>query len=596
MGWIKKSNVIALAAASGLLALFFLFFFDSLLKRALIAAAQAAVRARVEIASVETHLFKGTLLLKDFTAANKDEPMKNLFELQEARFVFKPSAALRGKVVVSDASLLGLRFGTARKTDGTLPASKPSALELMARKALAPQAETALSHLSDAKASFKADLDPKNLKSLSGLDEAQKKADSMKTRWQGRLDAFKGMDKEIKDIQASLQDLSKGGNSPADFARKAQAVQQAQAKLKGMQKQMEDTRKDLAGDMAEIQNAMKKAEELKKQDLKGLMAAAGLPSLDAESLTKRLLGPAMAAKVSKTLYWISLAKKKSSGSPAKKAEERTRRKGVDVEFPTPGADPQFLLEHAAISGTVASLLQGKDMDLQGTLTGVTSNAPLYGKPARLELGGTVKGGPTLSLKGVLDQTKGQGVGALDFDYTGMPLSGMVLGDGELGASVTAGSAKLKGRIATQGEEWKGEILVTASSLSLEPKLGLQGDMARYAGSALKGVRSLNAKIGLSGKEDDLRFTIDSDLGKTLADGLKAGISAQFAEQRKALEAKLNALYAPKLQGLQGQTGQLQSQLQGPLNDQQQLIEKALKDAAGKSLGGNPLDKLKGLFR
>lgn len=597
MGWIKKGNVIALAVVAGLLALFFLVFFDGLLKRALIAGAQTAVRAKVEIVSVKTKLLQGTLLIKGLTAANKDEPMKNLFEFQDASFAFKPSAALRGKVVISDASLLGLRFGTPRKRSGALPRSdKPSALEGLAKKALGSEGQASLAKLSEAKTAVSGKIDADKLKSLAGLDEAEKKVNDVRDRWKGRLDAFKHFDKDVAAIQTELKSVGKGGSAPADIARKIQTVQQAQAKLKAMQQQVQGARADLDSDLGQVQSALKKAEDLKNQDLKGLMAAAGLPSIDADSMTKRLLGAVLGDRVGSALYWVDWAKKKSSGSAVKKAPERPRRKGVDVEFPTPGADPQFLLEKARLTGRLDSVFQGKDMDLEGTLTGVTSNAPLYGKPARLVMKGAVAAGPKLSFNGLLDQTKEPGSTSLDFDYAGMPLAGLFLGDSEVGAEVSGGSARLNGRLSSSGDLWKGQVLIDAAGVALTPKLGLKGDVARFAGSALQGVKSFSARVGIEGAQDDLRFSISSDLGKTLAAGLKSAFSAELALQEKALRAQIDALYAGKAKALQAQTSQLQAQLLGPLDAQQGLLDKALKDAASKSAGGNPFEKLRNLFR
>jgi uncharacterized protein (TIGR03545 family) len=598
MGWIKKGNVIALAAAAGLMALLTVCFLDSLVKRALVAAAQAAVQAKVDIVSVDVRVLRGSLLIEGFAAADKSEPMKNLLEFERASLAFKPSAALRGKVVISDASLSGLRFGTPRKASGLLPRpEKPSALERMARRALASEeGRAALSKLSQAKSALSGDLDPSRLKSLAGLDEAQKKFDEVSGRWKEKAIAFKNFDKDVAAVQAELKSLGQGGSSPADIARKIQALQQAQAKLKALRDQVQSARKDLEADLGLVKEALNKAEELKRQDLNGLLAAAGLPSLDADSLTKRLLGPALSQKLGSALYWVNWAKTKSAGSAAKKAPQRPRRAGVDVTFPTPGADPAFLLEKASIDGRLAAAFQGKDLDLGGTLTGVTSDAPLYGKPARLSLKGAVAGGPRLSVEGRLDQTRSPGAASVSFDYAAMPLAGLILGDDEMGALVSAGAARLNGQISSQGELWKGEILIEASGLALDPKLGLTGETARLAASALRGIKTFKARVAVEGAEDDLRFTLSSDLGRALAEGLKGAFSAELAVQRKALEAKLDALYAGKAKDLQAQAGRLQTQLLGPLDAQQGLIEKALKDAAGKSLGTNPLERLKGLFR
>lgn len=597
MGWIKKGNVVSLAAAAGLLWLLAFLFLDALAKRTLISAAQAVFQAKVDVSSVDVRLLKGALRIEGFAAADKSEPMKNLIEFREARFAFKPSAALRGKLVIREASLEGLLFGTPRKKSGALSRPrKPSALESLAHRALgSEEGQAALSRLSEAKSALK-DIEPSRLKSLAGLDETQRQIDEVAARWKEKAAVFQALDKDVASIQAGLKELSAGAASAADVARKLQALQQAQSKLKALRDQVQSARRDLDSDLALVQGSLKKAEELKKRDLDGLLSAAGLPSLDAESLGKRLLGPLLAQRVGSALYWINWAKTRSAGAAAEKTPERPRRAGVTIAFPAPGADPSFLLEQASLSGRLASAVNGQNLDLSGTLSGVASDPPLYGKPARLKLAGAVPNGPQLVLNGVWDQTLPQrSAASLSFDYNGMPLSGLALGDGEIGALVSAGSGRLKGNIRSEGELWKGEILLQASGLALDPRLGLSGEAQRLAAGALRGVKSFSARVGIEGTEDDLRLTFSSDLGRTLAEALKGAFSAELSAQRKALEAKLDALYRDKAKDLQAQAARLQSQLLAPLEAQQGLVEKALKEAAGKSLG-NPLERLKGLFR
>lgn len=598
MSWIKKGNVLSLLAAAGLFWLLAFLFFDALVKQALVSSAQAAFRAKVEIDSVDVGLLRGSLLIEGFAAANKNEPMKNLLEFQRARLTLKPSAALRGKIVIREASLEGLRFGTPRKTSGALPRpQKPSALESMARRALdSAEGRAALSKLSGAQSALSGDLDASRLKSLAGLDDAQRKIEEVGARWKEKAASFKDFDKTAAAVQADLKNLGTGGSAAADIARKVQTLQRAQASLNALRDQVQSARKDLDADLGLVKASLEKAEELKRRDLNGLLAAAGLPSLDADSLTKRLLGPALSAKVGSTLYWVNWAKTKSAASAGKKASERPRRAGLDVAFPAPGADPAFLLEKASLDGRLAALFQGKDLDLSGVLTGVTSDAPLYGKPARLSLKGAVAGGPRLSVEGRLDQTRSPATASISFDYAGMPLAGLMLGDGEIGALVSAGSARLKGLIEIQGERWKGDILIEASGLALNPQLGLSGETARLAASALRGIKTFQARVGVEGTDEDMRFTLTSDLGRALSEGLKGAFSSELSAQRKILEAKLDALYGEKAKDLRAQAGRLESQLLGPLDERQGLVEKALKEAAGKSLGPNPLERLKGLFR
>lgn len=529
MSWLKKGNLAALAVAAGLMALFLAVFLDPLLKRGLISAGQAAAKAKVEVGSLSTSLRRGELLITAVAVADKNEPMKNLLVLGEAKLAFKPSAALKGRAVITDAALTGLRFGTQRKTSGALPASKEdSKVEEAVRSAVGPQV---VEKAAEAKKAV-AGAGLGELKSLAGLDEAEAKLKDVESRWKSRVETFKDVGK-------------------VDAVKALSLIKEAEA-----------ANRDLAADLESVQLALRKAEELRNQDLQGLLAMAGVPSFDADSLTRRLLGPELADKVGKGLYWAQWLKRKSSGDPKKKDNaERPRRKGVNVEFPKPGADPAFWLKQARLSGEHAG------MTLEGRLADVASD----GRTSRLKLEG--KGsGRTLTLLGALDSK------ALDLGltYGGLPLSGLALGQGDVAASVASGSAKADAKLRIT-ERWKGEALLDASGVKLKPQVALSGAAGRAASAALASVTRFSARVGVEGTEDDLRFSVGSDLGKTLAGALKNAATAEAEAKTRELRARLDAKYQPRLEALKAR----QAELLKPLEDAQ----KRLKESAGSGLKG-----------
>lgn len=594
MRWLKKGNFIAVGVVAVAIAVFCGFFMDPLIKWGLIKAGQSAVQAKVEIGGLKTSLFSGRLEIRRLATANRNDPMKNLLELEQASFQFSPGQALRGKVVIPEASILGLRFGTARKTSGALALSRrPSAIAKMVEKELAPAKDQALSKIGEVKA-VAAELDPKKLTSLKALDESSGRLKELSERWKGKLEVAK-IDGEIKQIQEQVKSLQGGGSTLGDIALKAKTAQDTQSKISGLLKDVESSKNAVTQELNDVRATIKKAEELKNKDLNGLLQAAGLPALDAESLAKRMLGPATANKISTGLTWVSWTRKQMASPKSKQAQAPPRRKGINIEFPVHNAKPAFLLEKALLSGVLASIFQGRDMKLEGALYGATSNPPLYGKPARLVLKGAVpNGGPRMGLEGLIDQTKTPGSTELSFLYEGLPLTGTELGDGELGAAIKSGLARINGSLRISGDNWKGQFVVQAAQVSLEPRLGLKGPAAQYAALALQGINKFSATIGVEGSEDDLHFKISSDLGQSLAQGMQKAVSSAFADQRKLLESKLNALYADKANALRNQTESLQASLLAPLNRQDAALREALKNAAAKSLGKS-LPNLNKLF-
>lgn len=595
--WINAGSVKKTAAVAAVLFLFFWLALDPLLKWGLVKAGQAAAGAKVDIGSLSTSVTAGKLEIRGIAVANKNEPMKNLFELSEAVFQFSPGQALRGKVVIPQSGLKGFQLGTARKTSGALPRSKPSALESMVERQLAPAEKNLGGDVSKAKAAA-AEVDPKKLESLKGLDAAQNELGKVGGQLKGQVGADK-LDAQIKDLEAQIKQLQGGGNAPQDIARKAQLAGSLQGKIKALMAQVDQSRAAVGQQFAGVQSKLKSAEDLKHKDVNGLLAAAGLPTLDAESLTRHLLGPAASKKLSTAIYWISYVRKRAAPQQDKAAAPppAARRRGVNIEFPQARSYPQFLLERAELSGKMAALFQGQDMDLQGVLTGVTSNPPLYGKPAQLTMKGAVPKGPSMSLVATVDQVKKPGATELQLRYAGLPLTGMALGDDQLGASLKGGLATLNGTIRIVGDQWNGTVLLQADQVSLEPKVTLAGPAAGFAKAALSGIRRFTLTIGISGVESDLHFHISSDLGQTVAEGMKKAFSGELAKQRKAVEDKVNALYAGRAKQLQAQTDEAQKKLLAPLDKQKAQLDDQLKRAVSQGLGKSipGLNKLK-LFK
>lgn len=592
--WVRKGNIVAAGVAAVLLSIFLFFFMDPILKWGFKKAGRAAAGAKVDIASVKTSVFRGRLALRGVAVADKSEPMKNLFQFDEAVFEFSPKEALRAKIVIPKASITGLRFGTKRKKSGAIrgAAGKPSALERAVNKELAGAGSLALDKLGQA-APAKPEIDPKKLQSLAALDQAKGRLAELEKKWKGKIDPAK-YEARVKALQEKAKAI-RGGGSPAEIAKSVKTLQDIQKDSRQLLQDIDAQRGALKTEFDSVQEELKKAESLKSKDVNGLLAAAGLPTLDSESLARHLLGPQAARKLSTALYWIAWARKHAAASSKDKtAEPPERRRGVNVEFPLKDSTPQFLLEQAELAGAAPSPLGGADMAISGAVGGVNSNPPLYGRPATLTLTGqTAGGGPSMDLRGLLDQTRKPDSAELSFHYAGLPVAGLELGDGQLGAQLEQGTARLSGTAKIIGGEWKGEVLAQVDGAKLLPKIGTSGPETRYVQAALSGIKRFSATITFEGKENDLHFHVASDLGQAVSDGLKKGVSSQLLAQKKALQDQLEALYSGKAKGVSSDSGRLQSSLLGPLDQQKGALQNILQQSAPKGLNVPGLNKLFG---
>lgn len=239
--------------------------------------------------------------------------------------------------------------------------------------------------------------------------------------------------------------------------------------------------------------------------------------LDGDSLSHHLLGPLTARNLTPALYWISWIRRHmaiSAPAAMRLAEASPGRFGVNVEFPLQDSTPQFLLERAAIFGAVD---QGGGLPLKGSVTGINSNPPLYGRPTFLSLAAGIPGkGPALDLQGFLDQTKKPQTAEVSLHASGMDLAGLRLGDSKLGALILRGTALANATLRISGDAWKGAIMIQAEDVALEPTVGLTGPSAQRAASALTRAKKFSSVISFEGTENGLHFHISSDLGQAVA--------------------------------------------------------------------------------
>src|SRR6266566_339434 len=102
----------------GLLVGGWLLFADRLAKGAFESVGTAIVGAKVEVGRLHLDLSHGKVALNGLVVASPDEPFKNLLEADELTADIGVAPLLEKKVVIDRLAANGLRFGTARQSDG----------------------------------------------------------------------------------------------------------------------------------------------------------------------------------------------------------------------------------------------------------------------------------------------------------------------------------------------------------------------------------------------------------------------------------------------------------------------------------------------
>jgi len=96
-------------------------FKNIIVKRAIVAGMQSAFQAKTDIGYLDFQIFGAKLTIKDLQQANKNDVMKNIFQVGEITFDFNLTELLRGKFDTENITVADVLIGTERKTSGYIP-------------------------------------------------------------------------------------------------------------------------------------------------------------------------------------------------------------------------------------------------------------------------------------------------------------------------------------------------------------------------------------------------------------------------------------------------------------------------------------------
>ena len=341
--------VVIFIAATGICVTLFK---NIVLKKAMVSAMQGIFNAKTDIAKVDLQIFKSSLEIIGLEQANKNSPMKNLFQIDKIALDFNLTELLKGKFDAENMEVSGVAIDTDRKTSGELPANKVKAKKEKPaeskidsdKKSLADSAAVKL------KAMF-ADYNPEKL--LSGIQNELKSPDTAKrigADVQSKVEKWQSVPKDIeasvKDLSANVETLTKTDwskvNDPVKLKDSLEAVKKAMDSSKNLSEKIKTSTNGLAEDSAAVKDYAKDLQSAIKSDtalidekvkiLKNTFSPAGLKQImnDAvQSMMYEILGK-YAPYAIKAVNAAQSAKSSSQGDTKKKDSSKSKKKSAKL--------------------------------------------------------------------------------------------------------------------------------------------------------------------------------------------------------------------------------------------------------------------------
>jgi uncharacterized protein (TIGR03545 family) len=583
----RKSYLLPRLIALVLLWAFFFFAFDPLLKWGLIKGIEKAAGARAEIATLRTSFLHPSLKLTGFALADAKSEFTNLVEFSELSFSAEGAPLLEKKLVVDEAALNGLRFGTARKTSGKLPFVKeePSALvEGMKEEAK----NFALDRAADVKASavkgYK--VDPAELESVKLAKQLEEDYTKDYKNIADRLDAKKYQDR-LDELKARYEKAKAAGN-PLKQAKEYAAI------AKDAKQVVEDFKKDKAdvqASLARAKDSFKALDEARRKDVALAMSKMKLPSLDTQSLARMLAGRSIVEKTAAGLKWANLARKYMPSS-AKGPLSGEAKRGRVVHFPRERAYPSVLIKKLALTGELGA---EDPLEYAGTIEGLTTQPQVYGRPTTAVVKGA-KGRRRLDLKAVLDATGPQVRTDSSLVYSGMAVGSMDLGSpSSFMVNIAGATGDLEASLRTAGEELDGKAALRLSGASFKADAaGIKAEpLKRAVQSSFAGLTSAVIGADISGTLKAPKLSVTTDLANALSKAFAGAMGAEVKQAQEEAQKKVDEALKPYRAKLDGLASAKQAELDGRLEDAESKVTGS-SDGLLKNLapGGLKLPKFK----
>ncbi len=509
---------------------FFAFAFDPLLHRASLTAGREAVGARVEMKELTTSFFPPVLDVRDVKIANRFSPGKNLIEFDELHFELEGDPLLRRTFVVSEGRISGLKWSTERGDDGSVDSSIFDGLgRVLQMDGLGDRAaELGKEGLQELIEHAGLQLDPRQLETVRVADELQ-------GQWTGR---FEDYEQRVGQLEAQAKNIERGVRDvEGSTLEKLATYRRSAAEVEQLIGDAQRIRRELTQLPGAAQSDFRRLDSARLRDQRMISEKLKLLSLNPEVLSEALLGRELADQLEQNIAWMRVIQQQVEFAVDPPEPERMR--GDDILFTTGHELPTFLIRTLKVSGQAD--LNGEMLPFAGTISGLSSDPRLYGRPVILHA--ALEGQAVIELDAMFDHTQDLPVQQFAMTSRLPQPTTTQLGDPDgVALTVEAQSLNTRAFLEIRGDRLSGELTLSHEpvALKLAESGDLNADLRRILNTALKDVHRLDAAVSLAGTVEEPKLKLRSNLGPQMSEGLNRVLRAELETHRQKLLAELDA--------------------------------------------------------
>ena len=554
-GGIKLVPLIAVAVLVAVLSAGVSLFKNIIIEKAITSAMQGIFGAKTDIAKVDFQFFNASLEINGLEQANKDSPMKNLFQIDSIKTSFNLTDLLRGKFHAENLSVEGVAIDTERKKSGELPIKPAKTKEEKQTESALSAKKQELSEEASAKLKemFDSYNPEKMLENLQNELKSPAVASQISTDVQQKVEKWSSLPAELQEkvnaFSKNVNDIANTDFSKInDVAKLKSTLEKINSTAKSgeeLKKLIEKSNSDLFSDSKAIADYSNKIQTAIKSDyalvdskiseMKSVLSPAGLNEIMTNAVQSVLYQ--MCGKyypyISKGLNAALSAQKSSSEKETEKSAEKTektvmtRHPGRTVFFKQDTV-PTLFIENVTASGYE---YKTDNLLFKGNAKNIANNQNMTGKPTDISADFKIAGNPNnASVK--IDARTNTNSPLVTASYTGNGIP--VNADAQVFAFTSKSTIKAKMTADTNGKVSLNGVL----DMNISEMTGMQFDVEKISelyNTALSNISRLTVDFSI-GINEDKTMTISLNNLDSLASQLTTPVV-------KTLTAELNSIAA-----------------------------------------------------
>ncbi|MCM8813336.1 MAG: TIGR03545 family protein [Candidatus Omnitrophica bacterium] len=605
-----------------------LVFRDPLIKKALIVNGENAFGAKVEIDELKTTL-AGNLTITGLRIADRNDVWKNMADIKKLSATVNTAALLTQKIIVEEANLENLTWGTKRTTSGALPAGrqkKPalSADNLLAafKKRFAQDQQQAGSF--DVLANLQKNIEEYKNSLLAGADlQSLRAVDTVRGELTGKYEEYGkkiqqfDVNKYTRDIQAAIEDLK---NTKVGSLQDIQAAQGKLAKVNETKKVLETAINDLKSMQQDVTSAFSENAGATQKITDAINADVNLVSTklqeakpDKRDIAPMLFGPEWGDRVLTAVDTIMFIRKHLP-PPRAKQKITPAERGVDVSFTPDAAEaaktntpvwPQLLVKKISFSASTGGA--GKEATAPLTITGtaldVCSEQNAINKPLTLTATAQ-RDNQTYDLTGNFDHRQSVPVDTITVKSANLDIAAISGGSGAM-PKLAAGTVNIDALFSLNGDILDSKLNLAVNNAAFSADAATESQ--KILTGLLQGISSFTVTATAAGAPDNLQTTISSDLDGAVGDKINALAEEKIGQLKTQLQDSIRSQAEQKtkelFQQVSGNKGGLEQMITeklSALTKGNEQLQNALNSQTPAAAASEPVksavEGLKGLFK